>query len=209
MSANSKQRLMIPLDDLAVLNALGELGIDGVADRLQQLDKYDASVESELVKAGYLSDATLRSRFGGAQRAGARVRLPGAPYGYALALFPTGSANNAAALMLSDAVEDVSGASEEMARSALTELGGYMINGFLDAWADTFGQRIDVGAPSPVHNTEREILGRTVRTSDDLGLYITSRLRLPKHRIMAQVYLLPENETFVNILDRIDMDMLG
>lgn len=208
MSANSTQRLMIPLDDLAVLNALGELGIDGVSDRLQQLDGYDATVEAELVKAGYLTDATLRSRFGTAPRAGARVRLPGAPYGHALALFPLGSANNAAALMLDDAVDDVSTASEEMARSALTELGGFMINGFLDTWADTFGQRIDVGAPSPVHAAEREVLGRVVQSSDDLGLYITSRLRLPERGILAQVYLLPENETFVDILDRIDMDML-
>jgi chemotaxis protein CheY-P-specific phosphatase CheC len=199
---------MIPLDDLATLNALGELGIEGVADRLQQLDRYDASVESELVKAGYANEATLRARFGSEMRAGARVRLPGAPYGYALALFPTGSANNAAALMLADAVDDVSSASEEMARSALTELGGFMINGFLDAWADKFGQRIDVGAPSPVHNTEQEIVGRTVRASEDLGLYITSRLRVPEHGVLAQMYLLPENETFVNILDRVDMDML-
>jgi chemotaxis protein CheC len=199
---------MIPLSDLAVLNALGELGIEGVSDRLQQLDSYDASVESELVKAGYLTDTTLRS-LGTDRRVGVRVGLPGAPYGHALALFPPGSANNAAALMLDEAVDDVGSASEEMATSALTELGGMMINGFLDAWADQFGQRIDVGAPSSVRGPEHKLLAKVARSSDDLGLYITSRLRLPSRRIMAQVYLLPENETFVDIVDRIDADMIG
>jgi len=208
MTTDSTRRLTVPLEKLATLNALGELGVEGVASRLQQLDDYDGTVESELVKSGVVTEETLRTRFDDAVRAGVRVRLPGAPYGYALALFPPGSANNAAALMLSDAVEDVAAASTEMARSALTELGGYMINGFLDAWADTFGQRIDVGAPSAVHDSEQAVVWRTVQSGEDLGLYITARLRVPSRGIVAQVYLLPENETFVGILDRIDMGML-
>jgi chemotaxis protein CheY-P-specific phosphatase CheC len=208
MTTDSTRRLTVPLEKLATLNALGELGVDGVASRLRQLDDYDGTVETELVKSGVVTERTLRTRFEDDVRAGVRVRLPGAPYGYALALFPPGSANNAAALMLSDAVEDVSEASTEMARSALTELGGYMINGFLDAWADTFEQRIDVGAPSAVHDSERAVVWRTVQSGEDLGLYITARLRIPASGIVAQVYLLPRNETFLDILARIDMEML-
>ena len=205
----SAGRLTIPIAKLGVMNQLGEVGIDGVEKRLQRLDNYNATVKSELVKSGYAEPETVGVQFGGDQRAGARVKLPSAPHGYALVLFPTYSANNAAALMLSDAVEDLSNVSEEMARSALTELAGIMASGFLDSWADTFEQRIDVSAATAVHNTEREIVGRTVAADDKLGIYITSRLRLPEHGVLAQVYLFPENETFVRILERVEVEMMS
>jgi chemotaxis protein CheC len=201
-------RLSIPIRKLGVMNRIGQVGIDGVEHRLQRLDNYGAAVESELVKSGHVDEASLPRTFRDVERAGVRVRLPTAPNGYAVVLFSPESANNAAALMLDDAVDDLNGVSEEMARSALTELGGIMASGFVDGWANAFEQRIDVVAPTALHNTEREIVGQTVAGDDGLGIYITSRLRLPDHGVVAQVYLFPENETFVRILSRVEMEMM-
>jgi chemotaxis protein CheC len=200
--------LSIPIRKLGVMNRFGQVGIDGVEHRLTRLDNYGATVESELVKSGYVDDDSIARTFADEDRAGVRVRLPTAPNGYALVLFSPESANNAAALMLSEATDDLSGVSTEMARSALTELGGIMASGFVDGWANAFDQRIDIVAPTAVHNTEREVVAQTVGGDDALGLYITSRLRLPDHDVVAQVYQFPENETFVRILDRVEMEMM-
>jgi chemotaxis protein CheC len=200
--------LSIPIRKLGVLNRFGQVGIDGVEHRLTRLDNYGATVESELVKSGYVDDESIGRTFDGSERVGVRVRVPTAPNGYALVLFSPESANHAAALMLSEATDDLSGISTEMARSALTELGGIMASGFVDGWANAFDQRIDIVAPTAVHNTEREIVRQTVGGDDALGLYITSRLRLPDHDVVAQVYLFPENETFVRILNRVEMGMM-
>lgn len=200
--------LSIPIRKLGVMNRFGQVGIDGVQHRLTRLDNYGATVESELVKSGYVDDASIGRTFADEERVGVRVRVPTAPNGYALVLFSPESANNAAALMLGEATDDLSGVSTEMARSALTELGGIMASGFVDGWANAFDQRIDIVAPTAVHNTEREIVTQTVGGDDALGLYITSRLRLPDHDVVAQVYLFPENETFVRILDRVELEMM-
>lgn len=200
---------VIPVQKLAVMNRLGELGVDGVEQRLRRLDDYATTVEDEAVQSGFVDTETLGQVFRDVERVGVRVRLPSAPNGYALVLFSPGSANNAAALMLSDAVEEMSGVSVEMARSALTELGGIMASGFVDGWANTFDQRIDIVAPTAVHNAEREIVGQTINERDSLGLYISSRLRLPDHGVVAQVLLFPENSTFVEILNRVEMSMVS
>ncbi len=200
--------LSIPVRKLGVMNRFGQVGIDGVEHRLTRLDSYGATVESELVKSGYVDDTSIGRTFADEERVGVRVRVPTAPNGYALVLFSPESANNAAALMLGEATDDLSEVSTEMARSALTELGGIMASGFVDGWANAFDQRIDIVAPTAVHNTEREVVAQTVGGDDALGLYITSRLRLPDHDVVAQVYLFPENETFVRILDRVELEMM-
>jgi len=192
------------ISKLGLMNRLTEIGIDGVRDRLREIDGCDARVTPEVVKSGYASRATVGTAFDDGRRAGVRHRLPGAPHGYALALFTPSCANNAAAMMLSRDVRDLDEVPAEMAQSALAELCTMMISGFVDAWADTFGEEIDVQTPTPVHSTERRIVERTAVGDDGLGLYVTSRLRLAGAGVVGQVYLFPENETFVEILDRLD-----
>lgn len=199
----------IPAPKLRVMNRLGEIGIEGVEHRLQWLSNYNDTVESELIKGGYVDTDALDGEFRQRELLGGRVRLPDVPHGYALVLFPVESANNAAALMLETTVDDLDAVSVEMARSALTELSGIMINGLFDAWANRFDQDIGLSEPEAVHNTEREILRQTVGGIEEYGIYLTSVLRLPEHAVTAQLYLFPDNLTFIELLNRIDMDVVA
>jgi len=194
----------IAVESLAVMNRLGEIGIDGVERRLQRLHP-EAMVVSEQVAHGFARPDLLDVTFAGEERVGVKSRLPGAPFGCALVLFPLASANNAARLMLTDVVPGDETPSHSLARSAITELGGMVASGFLDAWADTFEQEIDVGAPTPVQDPERDIVRSAIRTEDDLGIYVASTLRLPAYDISVQVYLFPRTELMVEILERIDV----
>lgn len=192
---------------LGVMNRLGELGVDGVASRVERLGG-DRGVETEQVKCGYADPVALAASFDADDRVGIRVRLSSAPHGYVLVLFPMESANNAATMMLSDAVSDLSSVDNDLAHSALVELGAMMAYGFMDAWADTFDQRIDVGTPRRVSGPVGTAVARTVDREEDLGVYIASRLHLPREDVDAEVLVLPSNETFVRLLDLLTIDQV-
>jgi chemotaxis protein CheC len=196
--------LVIPVRKLRVINRLGSVGVDGVEHRLQWFSHYNDTVQSDLVETGFVDTASLEGEFGDREFVGGRVELPDVPYGYAVVLFSTHSANNAAALMLSNTVDDVSTVSEEMARSAVTELSSIIVNGFFDGWADAFDEEIHLAEPTPVHNTEQEVVESTVGDIDAYGIYLSSRIRLPRHGVTARFHLFPDTETFVELVERID-----
>lgn len=208
MQETDREALSMPASDLVLIERLARLGIDGVEHRLQWLSNYNDSIGSETIKTGYVDSHALDDQFRTAELLGVRVRVTSAPCGYALVLFPVESANAAAALMLSSTVDSLDAVSVEMARSSLTELGGIMTNGFFDAWANRFDQEIDLAEPTPVHNTEREIIRRSVGGIDAFGIYLASRIQLPNHGVSAQVYLFPDNSTFVELIDRLDPEMI-
>jgi chemotaxis protein CheC len=203
-----KANRRIDIEKLGVLNQLGEVGVAGVESRLGKLADRPTAVESELVKNGYVEVDTLEMKFDPAKRLGVEVSLNGAPHGSVLVLFPPSSANRAVKLMLEDMVTDVSEIENDMAVSALVELGGIMAYGFLDALADTFDQHIDAGPPVARNSTIRAAVKSVLTDEEDRGLYLSTAFRVTSHDIDAEVYLFPENETFVKVLNLVDIDMV-
>ncbi|MFD1512774.1 chemotaxis protein CheC [Halomarina rubra] len=198
------QRHQIDMKSLAVLNRLGDIGIGGIEQRLQGL-KHDANVVSEQVAHGFARRDLLDVTFEDTERVGVKMKLPGAPFGFAVVWFPMASANNAARMMLQEGLAPGETPSHKMARSAITELGAMVAAGFVDAWADTFEQEIDVGAPSPVQATEQALVNTVLDEGEDLGLYVSSAVRLPAYDISLNVLLFPRNAVMLKILDRIDV----
>ncbi|MGM0590809.1 MAG: chemotaxis protein CheC [Halobacteriota archaeon] len=201
-------KLTIDIEKLGVLNQLGELGVEWVERRLGKLSGEETAVESELVKSGYVTPETLDLKFDEERRIGVAVRVRGAPHGSVLVLFPTESAKRAVMMMLADADEEPASVADEMAVSALVELGGIMANGFLDGLADTFDQHIDAGTPSTINDTKRHVIARVLDREQNRGLYLATTLHITTHDVEAEVYLFPENDTFVRILNLVDMDMV-
>ena len=197
-------RLRIPIETLAVLNWLGDVGVEGVESRLDRVTAADVTVETEQVKVDYAGAETVLSRFGAADRAGARVRIQSPFAGDVLVLFPVKSANRAASLMLERAVADAASAvSTPMGRDALTELCNVVANGFVDEWATVFDTPFDTGAPTAVQNPELTLLHR-IFSDSDVGLYITARFRLVEPDVDAAVFVFPGEERFVTKLSQVD-----
>ncbi|UPV75203.1 chemotaxis protein CheC [Halorussus limi] len=195
-------RLTIPLETVAVLNWLGDVGVDGVESRLNKVPVGDLSARTDHVKIDYATAETVVDRFGVEDRAGARVRLRGPFSGTVLVVFPVKSANRAASLMLRSAVRDVeSVVSTEMGRDALTELCNAMANGFVDEWAERLDTPIDTGPPVAVQNPEMTLVQRVFSISD-VGLYLTASLRIPEHDVEATVFVFPDDEEFVSKIAR-------
>ncbi|UPW01274.1 chemotaxis protein CheC [Halorussus gelatinilyticus] len=206
--AASDDRLAIPVETIAVLNWLGDIGVDGVESRLNKVPVGDLSARTEHVKIGYAGAETVGDQFGVADRAGARVHLREPFAGTVLVLFPVKSANRAASLMLQSAVEDVeSVVSTPMGRDALTELCNAMANGFVDEWAELFDTPIDTGPPVAVQNPELTLVQRIASVAD-VGLYLAARLRIPEHDVEASVFVFPGDEAFVRELSKLDLDVI-
>lgn len=195
----------IALGELGIANRLGEIGIGGARERLEGMNSFEGAVETGRAMSGFVGWSNLYCTFGLEERLVCKVPLPGGPYGYALVLFPEASADAAAAAMLAGMEADPD---DELVRSTLLELGAMVINAFFDAWADTFDLRIDVGVPTFVRNTERDVIRGVLQGEYELGVYLGATLALPTHGVHADVYVFPENGTFAEILDRLSMEMV-
>jgi chemotaxis protein CheY-P-specific phosphatase CheC len=196
----------VPISKLTVMNRLGQLGVDGVESRMERLGGRDTQlrVQTEQVNIGYASGRSVET-FDASDRVGIQVKLTSPPHGNVLVLFPVSSANNAATMMLSDAVSDLSSVDNDLAHSALVELGAMIASGFTDAWADSFDQRIDVGTPNRIQGTVRHCVAETLRLEGDFGLYIAARLHLPDRGVDADVIVFPDNDTFLKLLGLLDV----
>lgn len=206
-SGGGERRLALPLETVAILNWLGDTGIDGVEARFEQVLGDDLTVETEQVKIGYAERETVPVQFGASERAGARVPLSKPLTGNALVLFPMESANKAAALMLQRAVDDLSSVSTEMGRDALAELCNMMVNGFVDEWATVFETTIDTGSPIAVQDPEQALIDRLLKHYE-MGLYITSRLRIPDYDIDGAIYVFPGEEEFVTKISKVGLEVI-
>lgn len=203
-SKTGDDRLWIPVETLAVLNWLGDVGVEGVDSRISRVTGDELTVRTEQVKVNYAGRATIPVQFGVEDRAGAQVSVKDPIAGNILALFPTKSANRAASLMLQKAVDDVDSiVATEMGRDALTELSNMMANGFVDRWAEVFDSSIDTGPPVAVQNPELTLIQRAF-TDSEVGLYLTSRLRIPEHDIRAEIFVFPRDEEFLTKLAQVD-----
>ncbi|MFC4548826.1 MULTISPECIES: chemotaxis protein CheC [Halorussus] len=202
-----EDRLAIPLETLAVLNWLGDTGVDGAERRLSKAPVDDLTVQTEQVKVGYATAETGLSQFSPEEHAGARIPLSEPLVGNILVVFPIGSANKAAALMLKKAVDDLSSVSVEMGLDALAELCNMMANGFVDEWATLFETPIDTGSPIRVRNAERKLVDN-VLNHYELGLYITSRFTIPEYDVDGTIYVFPGKPEFVEKISRVGLDVI-
>jgi chemotaxis protein CheY-P-specific phosphatase CheC len=202
-------RLTIPIEKVAIMNWLGQVGVDGVESRLRQLPVEELTVDAEQARSGYASEQSVDAQFEASRRIGVKVRIPDTPAGHMLVLFSPASANRAAAMMLQGAVDDVAEASLEMAQDALSELSNMIASGFVDEWADLFDRHIVTSAPTFVTNDERELVRRVVARDESLGLYISTRLQLNEYDVETTVLLFPEEETFVNATSKLSLSVIG
>lgn len=201
-------RLWMPVETLAVLNWLGERGVNGVDDRISHIAEEEVTVQTDHVTVNYAGPATIPAQFSVEDRAGARVQVEEPLTGKLVVLFPTKSANRAASLMLQKALDDgESLVTTEMGRDALTELCNMMANGFVDQWATVFDQNLDTGPPVAVQNPELTLLQRVVSDSE-VGVFLTSRIRLPDQQITADIFVVPQAVEFITKLSQVDPSVI-
>jgi len=195
--------LMVDIRKLSFINEMAKVGTNGVADNMSKLTGEDARME--VTKTNFIDIEDIKAQLDDGKRVGVRVRLMEPPHGHILILFPEASAKKITALMLSDMVDDLSGVSGEMARSAVEELGNMMASGFIDGWADVLGRTIDIATPQLVYAPAGEVVERTAGLGgEDLALFFDSSMNVPSYEIEAEIYAFPDLEEFVEMVNSIE-----
>ncbi len=192
----------IDIRQISTINKLGQVGTQGMGDNLTMLGSGDAEME---VRKMEVLDIVERHRdLPTDKRVGIRVRLNDAPGGHLLVMFPQQSAQKVTELMLSNAVDDMSSVSQEMAQSAAEELGHMLVNGFIDAWADTFGLEVDHSTPKLLYDPTSSIIKRTAKMGNNpLAIIFHATILVDDQTVSTEIYLLPDMDTFVKMLGAI------
>lgn len=193
----------IDIRQISTINKLGQVGTQGMSDNLTMLGEGEATMEVR--KMEVMDIVERHTELPDDKRVGIRVRLNDAPGGHLLVMFPQRSAQKVTELMLSNTVDDMDGVSQEMAQSAAEELGHMLVNGFIDAWADTFGLEVDHSTPKLLYDPASSIIKRTAKMGNNpLAIVFQSTISVDGEAVTAEVYLLPDTDTFAQMLDAIN-----
>ncbi len=190
------------------VNALGTFyrmareGAGLAAGRLTQMTGVDTQVG--VTKLNFMRGTEIQRDFeDGSQKVGIRVELSGGIDGHSIVVFDRESAETVLEALLPDANY---AEFDDLSRSAATEVGQIMNNGFIDGWADVLETVIDVSTPEFVEGetaapffTELE----EAPEADDLALVFQSHIEAVGTETGFRHYLFPEHDSMATLLDRL------
>jgi len=189
------------------VNALGTFyrmareGAGIAAGRLTQMTGVDTRVG--VTKLNFMRGSEIRSDFeDGREKVAIRVELSNGFEGHAMIVFDREGALNIVKTLMDDVESDEF---DEMTRSAVTELGQIMNNGFIDGWADVLGTVIDISTPDFIEGTTVDPFFEGLDEApdeDDLALLFQSQIEAVGTEIGFSHYLLPDHDSMAHILDR-------
>jgi chemotaxis protein CheC len=196
--------MRLDVNTLGTFHEMAQEGALAAADRLTKMADVRTSVD--VTKVNFMSEDDIRSEFSGGDYLGVKVQLAGGPGGQSIVVFDEESAEEfVASLVPEGAREDTEGFSE-MDRSAITELGHILNNGFIDGWADVLQTAIDISTPEFVRGDSAEaVLGDLSQLMEraDLALMFQSHIDAAGHDVAFSHYLLPEYDAMADALSTV------
>ncbi|ELZ09048.1 chemotaxis protein CheC [Natrialba aegyptia] len=205
------------------VNALGTFyrmareGAGLAAGRLTHMT--DVETRAGVTKLNFMRGREIRRDFeDSTSKVGVRVELTGAIEGYSVIVFERENALRIVESLLEESATDTDTESElsgeageldefnEMTRSAATEVGNIMNNGFIDGWADVLETVIDVSTPEFVEGRSADTFFDEVEKApagDDLALLFQSQIETVETQVGFSHYLFPERESMAALLDRL------
>ncbi|NGM67529.1 chemotaxis protein CheC [Natronolimnobius sp. AArcel1] len=189
------------------VNALGTFyrmareGAGLAAGRLTHMT--DVETRVGVTKLNFMRGHELRHDFEDAgEKVGVRVELSGAIDGYSVIVF-----DRANALRIVETLVEKSDAEEfdEMNRSAVTEVGQIMNNGFIDGWADVLETVIDVSTPEFIKGDSAEPFLGDIETAsgDELALLFQSQIEAVGTEVGFSHYLFPTRDSMADLLEQL------
>ena len=137
-----------------------------------------------------------------AEKVGVRVELTGAIEGHSVIVFDR---ENALRIVETLVAESDAEEFDEMNRSAVTEVGQIMNNGFIDGWADVLESVIDVSTPEFVEGATAEPFLGDIDTAsgNELALLFQSHIEAVGTEVGFSHYLFPKRESMAGLLERL------
>lgn len=187
--------MKIAINQLEEYNHLASDGARQAARALSQM--IGVRMRHDVTGVSLVSDGALDDVFTGRRYVGVQVGLSGGLSGETVLIFDPDAAGRLRKRLESR------GATGTLAGGAFAELGNIMIGGFVDGWANYVGTQIDMTPPTYIEATGTRVLPRmTRREASDTGVFLfESRLEAVEHDLSVPIYLIPEYEEFVSLLE--------
>ena len=190
--------MKLDVNTLGTFHEMAREGAQGAAGRLSKM----AAVETQLdvTKVNFMSEADIRAEFDDGDYLGVQVRLAGGPGGQSIVVFDHESAGEIVQTLVPGSDPDEF---TRMDRSAITELGHILNNGFIDGWADVLGTAIDISTPEFVEGeTAEAVLGDLDEAMGgaDLALMFQSQIHAVGEEISFGHYLFPDYDAMSGTL---------
>ncbi|ELY98879.1 CheC, inhibitor of MCP methylation [Natrialba chahannaoensis JCM 10990] len=201
------------------VNALGTFyrmareGAGLAAGRLTHMT--DVETRAGVTKLNFMRGREIRRDFeDSTAKVGVRVELTGAIDGYSVIVFERENALRIVETLLEESATDADATNDdgeleefdEMTKSAATEVGNIMNNGFIDGWADVLETVIDVSTPEFIEGHSAETFFDDVEEApagDDLALLFQSQIETIETQVGFSHYLFPERESMASLLEQL------
>lgn len=156
-----------------------------------------------VTKLNFMRGSEMRTEFeDGSAKVGVRVELSNGFDGHSLIVFERDAAKRVVETLLDAEIDDEF---SEIDRSAVTELGQIMNNGFIDGWADVLGTVIDISTPEFIEGAGVEPFFGDLEEApdeDDLALLFQSQIEAVNTEIGFRHFMFPDHDTMAEILER-------
>ena len=203
--------MRVDVKTLGTFNELANQGASSAARSLAQLSDTETSVEvtsADLVPVGDIAD-----RFDdGATFVGVEIGFEGGMEGSIVLVFDRQSAARLLDRIVPDHWGDVDA---DLDRSTVSEAANIMIGGFVDAWANHFDTKLQLGPPTYISGAAGDVIPGSVPTWDErrTALTFTSQLQAPTAGtgtgsatadrdagIDFHIYMFPERSSFAAVV---------
>lgn len=137
---------------------------------------------------------------------GVYLNLEGVPSGYLISLFPKRSAKKISSILLDGIEENSSEDFTEMDISTISEVGNIITSLFIDGWANLLESEINMSIPYTVNDNGSSVLTSLiteVAKDHDYAFLFNSLIHTPNRDIKCELYLVPENNSLTNVLEKI------
>lgn len=137
---------------------------------------------------------------------GVYLSLEGLPSGYLVSLFPIESAKKVSSFLLDGIEENSTDDFTEMAMSTISEVGNIITSLFIDGWANLLQSEIDISTPSTVNDVGSAVLGSLiteVAKDCDYAFLFNSLIHTPNRDVRCELFLIPENGSLVEALEKL------
>lgn len=187
--------MRIAVSQLEEYNRLASDGGRQASRALSQMT--GVRMRHDVTGVSLVSDETLGRIFTGQRYVGIQVGLSGGLSGETVLIFDPDSASRLRRQLASR------GGHSSLAGGPFAELGNIVIGGFVDGWADHVGTAVDMTTPTYIEATGTRVLPRiTRREAAETGAFLfESRLEAANHDLSVPIYLIPEYDEFVRLLE--------
>ena len=220
--------------DTTALGTFHEMAREGAgiaAGRLTGIAEVEARVG--ITKLNFVRGEEIHKELAaGGEKVGVRVELSGAIEGHSMVVFDADSARRVLETLLGEQFEDTAPSSDpddsgggtvgdawaedrpdaepaefdELAESAMEEVGQIINSGFVDGWADVLETAIDMTTPEFVQGEEPGPFLEGLDAApgeDDMAIMFRSQIEAVGEEIGFTHYLFPDHDDFAALLDRL------